>query len=243
MTLEQNDHVLPHATRSEHCFRRTGCVRFQGHHRFAIVRFRKRNGGVDRGVDAAAPRPAGNARGRRCLCDPESVEKPAEVTWQDPDHGEPVTLLTSPVSTELFEPTDDIGNTLIALEHTGLPPLSIAPGGGQGTASRRPNPASDSRTKAGTGNGIGVAGVGNGVGEGTGNGKGPGFFGRRMSGERVVYVVDSSQSMNHPHPGPGKTGSAASSWNSSTPSETSTKTRSSSSCFSMSAPFRCRPSG
>lgn len=49
------------------------------------------------------------------------------------------------------------------------------------------------------------AGSGEGSGTGTGNGSGSGFFGIRAPGNRFVYVVDCSRSMNHPHPGEFKT--------------------------------------
>ena len=48
----------------------------------------------------------------------------------------------------------------------------------------------------------GGSGGGNGTGSGVGNGEG--FFGLDLSGERFVFVVDASRSMNHPYPGEAK---------------------------------------
>ncbi len=48
----------------------------------------------------------------------------------------------------------------------------------------------------------GGTGGGNGTGSGVGNGEG--FFGLDLSGERFVFVVDASRSMNHPYPGEAK---------------------------------------
>lgn len=56
---------------------------------------------------------------------------------------------------------------------------------------------------SGSGGGLG-GGVGLGVGTGTGNGSGEGFFGMDLAGERFVFVVDASRSMNHPYPGEAK---------------------------------------
>lgn len=51
-----------------------------------------------------------------------------------------------------------------------------------------------------------TGGIGNGTGTGIGNGSGPGFFGMAPpAGQRTVFVVDSSRSMNHPHDSPAKT--------------------------------------
>lgn len=51
-----------------------------------------------------------------------------------------------------------------------------------------------------------TGGIGNGTGTGVGNGSGPGFFGMAPpAGQRTVFVVDSSRSMNHPHDSPAKT--------------------------------------
>lgn len=54
-------------------------------------------------------------------------------------------------------------------------------------------------------------GQGNGTGTGSGNGNGTGssststFFGIQAAGQRIVYLVDASNSMNRPYDGPGKT--------------------------------------
>lgn len=58
-------------------------------------------------------------------------------------------------------------------------------------------------TDSGSGGGLG-GGDGLGVGAGTGNGTGEGFFGMDLAGERFVFVVDASRSMNHPYPGEAK---------------------------------------
>lgn len=51
-----------------------------------------------------------------------------------------------------------------------------------------------------------TGGIGHGTGTGVGNGSGPGFFGMAPPiGQRTVFVVDSSRSMNHPHDSPSKT--------------------------------------
>jgi hypothetical protein len=55
----------------------------------------------------------------------------------------------------------------------------------------------------GSGGGSG-GGDGLGVGTGSGNGTGEGFFGMDLAGERFVFVVDASRSMNHPYPGEAK---------------------------------------
>lgn len=56
---------------------------------------------------------------------------------------------------------------------------------------------------SGSGGGLG-GGDGLGVGGGIGNGTGEGFFGIDLAGERFVFVVDASRSMNHPYPGEAK---------------------------------------
>ncbi len=48
-------------------------------------------------------------------------------------------------------------------------------------------------------------GRGLGEGDGAGNGSGPGFFGSVPGAKRIVFVVDSSRSMNHVHDSPSKT--------------------------------------
>ncbi len=53
--------------------------------------------------------------------------------------------------------------------------------------------------------GVGDTSHGDGVGGATGDGRGVGFFGRTAAGQRFVYVLDCSKSMNHPYPGPAKT--------------------------------------
>ena len=52
----------------------------------------------------------------------------------------------------------------------------------------------------------GASGTG-GTGQGNGNGHGDpsGFFGTPMNGQRIIYVVDCSRSMNHPHDSESKT--------------------------------------
>ena len=50
----------------------------------------------------------------------------------------------------------------------------------------------------------GGTGGGDGLGDGTGSGDGDGFFGMDLAGERFVFVVDASRSMNHPYPGEAK---------------------------------------
>jgi len=48
-------------------------------------------------------------------------------------------------------------------------------------------------------------GTGSGSGSGTGSGSASTFFGIHAAGQRVVYIVDASNSMNRPYDGPGKT--------------------------------------
>ena len=48
-------------------------------------------------------------------------------------------------------------------------------------------------------------GQGDGAGSGTGDGEGQSFFGIKADGQRFVYVVDCSGSMNHPHESEWKT--------------------------------------
>ncbi len=51
-----------------------------------------------------------------------------------------------------------------------------------------------------------TGGIGHGTGTGIGDGSGPGFFGMAPpAGQRTVFVVDSSRSMNHVHDSPLKT--------------------------------------
>jgi hypothetical protein len=51
---------------------------------------------------------------------------------------------------------------------------------------------------------IGESGVGGGTGSGEGNADGDGFFGLDLTGDRIVFVVDASRSMNAPYPGEAK---------------------------------------
>lgn len=51
---------------------------------------------------------------------------------------------------------------------------------------------------------IGEAGIGVGSGSGDGGGTGDGFFGLDITGDRIVFVVDASRSMNTPYPGDAK---------------------------------------
>ncbi|HUG94384.1 MAG TPA: hypothetical protein VML55_26370 [Planctomycetaceae bacterium] len=55
---------------------------------------------------------------------------------------------------------------------------------------------------AGSGDGEGGRGEGQGAGDGDGAGR---FFGAEAHGRRLVYVVDRSNSMNHPHPSEART--------------------------------------
>ncbi len=56
----------------------------------------------------------------------------------------------------------------------------------------------------GDGGSGGGTGGGDGLGNGSGTGDGDGFFGMDLAGERFVFVVDASRSMNHPYPGEAK---------------------------------------
>jgi hypothetical protein len=129
-------------------------------------------------------------------------EQPLEAVFQEDEVAPPMSLVSQPVAnlaTAALEGLDD--PQAPSIEMPTIAP--IGPGGGKGlglpgvATAKSDSKASISR---------GVNGKGTGAGEGTGNGGGGrGFFGRASSGERVVFVVDSSQSMNQPHPGPGKT--------------------------------------
>jgi hypothetical protein len=129
-------------------------------------------------------------------------EQPLEAVFQEEEVPPPMSLVSNPLS-ELS------GATLEGLDDPQAPVVempALAPiGPGGGTGINLPGVASaNSDKKAAMGRGVNGKGTGN--GEGTGNGGGGrGFFGRGSAGEKVVFVVDSSQSMNHPHPGPGKT--------------------------------------
>jgi hypothetical protein len=133
---------------------------------------------------------------------PLVTERPLEAAFQEEEVPPPMSLVSRPVG-------DLSGATLEGLDDPQAPVIEmpaiapIGPGGGIGIS--LPGMASaNSDSKAAIGRG--VNGKGTGAGEGTGNGGGGrGFFGRGSAGEKVVFVVDSSQSMNHPHPGPGKT--------------------------------------
>ncbi len=136
--------------------------------------------------------------------DPAPVtEPPLEAIWQDGEESlSPVTVLTQPVSATAPSTFAGLVDTISPLVDSQTPALSIAPGGGRGMGlPGRAVATSDLKRSLGRG----INGVGTGSGEGVGAGGGGGFFGRGFTGEKVVYVVDSSQSMNHPHPGVGKT--------------------------------------
>ncbi|QDT57176.1 hypothetical protein Pan44_52430 [Caulifigura coniformis] len=130
------------------------------------------------------------------------TEDVPEATWQEVDFLPPMSLVSEPLMAAA-------GTTLEGLDDPQAPLLDlpavapIGPGGGIGLGlPGRSSETSDQKAAIGRG----INGKGTGAGEGEGNGGGSrGFFGRGFTGEKVVYVVDSSQSMNRPHPGPGKT--------------------------------------
>ncbi|HVJ69734.1 MAG TPA: vWA domain-containing protein [Caulifigura sp.] len=128
-----------------------------------------------------------------------------DTVWQDAgDEAGPLTVLSQPVSALTPSPFEGLEDSVSTIVEAQTPALSIAPGGSREKGlPGRPISASDLMRRTGTG-GSGITGTGAGEGNGVGDGKGFGFFGRRISGEKVVYVVDSSQSMAYPHPGVGK---------------------------------------
>ena len=137
---------------------------------------------------------------------PIAAETVLESTWHDGgDSAGPMTVLSDPVAPGSLSSIAGLDDSLSKLNTADAPAFDITPGGGQGLGlPGRAMANSDLKSALGRGKN----GKGTGAGEGTGNGGGSaggrGFFGRGSAGEKVVYVVDSSQSMNHPHPGPGK---------------------------------------
>jgi hypothetical protein len=129
-------------------------------------------------------------------------EQPLEAVFQEDQTPPPMSLVSQPVGAiaeAKLDGLDDLQAPI--LEIPAVAP--IGPGGGVGIGLAG-KPSANSENKGALGRG--VNGKGTGAGEGTGNGGGGrGFFGRGSAGDKVVFVVDSSQSMNHPHPGPGKT--------------------------------------
>jgi hypothetical protein len=130
------------------------------------------------------------------------TERPLEAVFQEDDVPPPISLISQPVGDIASAKLDGLDDPQAPiLEMPAVAP--IGPGGGTGIGlAGLASANSDSKAAFGRGEN----GKGTGAGEGTGNGGGGrGFFGRGSAGEKVVFVVDSSQSMNHPHPGPGKT--------------------------------------
>ncbi len=130
-------------------------------------------------------------------------EPPIEAVWQAPDEEFlPVNLVMQPVAAHGPSTPGNLDDPLAPQFDVDVSAASLTAGGGQGQGlPGRSVSASDLRRSLGRG----LAGMGGGSGEGKGAGGGRGFFGRGVAGQRVVYVVDSSRSMNHPHPGEGKT--------------------------------------
>ncbi|MBX3264665.1 MAG: VWA domain-containing protein [Labilithrix sp.] len=130
-------------------------------------------------------------------------EPPIEAVWQAPDEEfMPVNLVMQPVAAHGPSTPGNLDDPLAPQFEVDVSAASLTAGGGQGQGlPGRSVSASDLRRSLGRG----LAGTGAGSGEGKGDGGGRGFFGRGVAGQRVVYVVDSSRSMNHPHPGEGKT--------------------------------------
>ncbi len=100
-----------------------------------------------------------------------------------------------------FDPTQFIvGSPTSVLRNApdgGLSPLGMASSSSAIGLNRSVTPLPTNRN---------TGGIGNGTGTGVGNGSGPGFFGMAPpAGQRTVFVVDSSRSMNHPHDSPSKT--------------------------------------
>lgn len=128
-----------------------------------------------------------------------------ESGWQDDGAIAAVSVVTEPVTSSQPSPLTGLADDLSPIVEVGAPAPSIAAGGGHGSALPGRAMAASDLVRSISSLGRGRNGTGGGDGEGAGDGKGSGFFGRRITGEKIVYVVDSSQSMNHPHPGIGKT--------------------------------------
>jgi hypothetical protein len=137
--------------------------------------------------------------------DPAPVaDIPLTAEWLSEEQLSPVSVVTAPVRATQTSPFEGVEDTISPFVEAGRPAPSIAPGGGRGRQLPGRALAASDLTRSLSMLGRGTNGAGAGEGEGVGDGKGLGFFGRRITGQRVVYVVDCSQSMNHPHPGPGK---------------------------------------
>ncbi len=142
-------------------------------------------------------------------------EKPAhlaiETVWSDdgaPDilDAAPITVLSetsesggSSTGAALFQHTQSVDRTDGAIDVQQLASLPLPEGD-------RPQPSMFTEAVSlggGAGGGdFGLQGRGDGTGTGFGASEGGSrFFGQRVEGQRVVYVVDASRSMNHPHPG------------------------------------------
>ncbi|RLS53866.1 MAG: VWA domain-containing protein [Planctomycetota bacterium] len=123
------------------------------------------------------------------------------------------------ISTEVAEPVEILSTTLVQAEWN--------PDRGGGTVSSaapsmvvdsselpQPSVATFEGVSLGTGEALNytelIGELGNGTGEGAGNGAGvgdgseEGFFGLDLVGEKFVFVVDASRSMNYPYPGEAK---------------------------------------
>jgi len=133
---------------------------------------------------------------------PVVTEQPLEAAFQEMDVSPPLSLVSQPLGAlagAALPGLDDLQAPVVDMPAE----APIGPGGGTGMGLAG---LASSNSDAQGAFGIGVNGTGTGAGEGTGNGGGGrGFFGRGTVGRKVVYVVDSSRSMNQPHPGPGKT--------------------------------------
>lgn len=70
----------------------------------------------------------------------------------------------------------------------------------------REQPTQSRRNVVASADQLAAEGTGAGTGAGVGNGVADGFFGMPFElGQRIVFVVDNSRSMNHPHDSPAKT--------------------------------------
>jgi hypothetical protein len=115
-----------------------------------------------------------------------------------------VSVVSEPVPSAPTALLDGAAESLPAIASFEPVQPTLTPGGGRGPGRPVSGIATSDLARSIGPLGRGNSGVGTGDGEGTGDGKGVGFFGRRASGERIVYVVDASKSMNQAHPGPGK---------------------------------------
>jgi len=125
---------------------------------------------------------------------------------------DPVVADPTPVLLQMGEwqptPSGGCSNPLgLAMDETPVEPrLDISTGSGSVAFGDGTDLSYTDVSGAGGAGGSGGSGggTGDGHGLGSGSGEGGGFFGLDLAGQRFVFVVDASRSMNHPYPGEAK---------------------------------------